>query len=65
MPTPKSGTVTDNIQEAITAVKAGRVEFKNGQNCSLAVVVGKGLSRNLKLEENAGDAVTSSPTRWF
>ena len=48
MPTPKSGTVTDNIQEAITAVKSGRrVEFKMDKTGALAVVVGKGLLRNL------------------
>ena len=28
MPTPKAGTVTDELEPAIKAVKAGRVEFK-------------------------------------
>lgn len=28
MPNPKSGTVTDNISEAVTQVKAGKIDFK-------------------------------------
>ena len=41
MPTPKAGTVTDNIAEAIKSVKAGRVEFKMDKTGALAVIVGK------------------------
>ena len=53
MPTPKAGTVTDNVVEAITAVKAGRVEFKMDKTGSLAVVVGKRSFSVGQLEENA------------
>lgn len=53
MPTPKAGTVTDNVVEAITAVKAGRVEFKMDKTGSLAVVVGKRSFSAVQLEENA------------
>ena len=31
MPMPKAGTVTDELELAIKAVKAGRVEFKMGR----------------------------------
>ena len=68
MPTPKSGTVTDNIQEAITAVKAGRVEFKMDKTGALAVVVGKRSFTKSQLEENTNaaiDAVTSSRPEGF
>ncbi|MEC7542423.1 MAG: 50S ribosomal protein L1 [Verrucomicrobiota bacterium] len=63
MPTPKSGTVTDNLEEAINQVKAGRVEFKMDKTGSLAVVIGKRSFTNEQLEENARaalDAVANS-----
>ena len=41
MPNPKSGTVTDDVVEGISLVKAGRVEFKMDKTANLAVVVGK------------------------
>jgi large subunit ribosomal protein L1 len=59
MPTPKAGTVTDNVTEAISAVKAGRVEFKMDKTGSLAVVVGKRSFSNLHLEENATHALAA------
>jgi len=59
MPTPKAGTVTDNVTEAISAVKAGRVEFKMDKTGSLAVVVGKRSFSNLHLEENATFALAA------
>jgi len=68
MPTPKAGTVTDNIVEAISAVKAGRVEFKMDKTGSLAVVVGKRSFSPAQLEENAGaalEAVSSSRPDGF
>lgn len=42
MPNPKSGTVTDDIPEAIKSVKSGgRVEFKMDKTANLGVIVGK------------------------
>jgi large subunit ribosomal protein L1 len=41
MPNPKSGTVTDNIAQAIKDVKAGRVEFKMDKAANIGVGVGK------------------------
>ena len=57
MPTPKSGTVTDNLEDAIKQVKAGRVEFKMDKTGSLAVVIGKRSFSNEQLEENAQAAL--------
>ncbi len=68
MPTPKAGTVTDNVVEAISAIKAGRVEFKMDKTGSLAVVVGKRSFSTAQLEENAGaalEAVSSSRPDGF
>lgn len=53
MPTPKAGTVTDNIEEAVKAVKAGRVEFKMDKTGVLTVVIGKKSFSQDQLEENA------------
>ena len=57
MPTPKAGTVTDNVAEAITAVKAGRVEFKMDKTGSLAVVVGQRSFTSVQLQENTSTAL--------
>jgi large subunit ribosomal protein L1 len=57
MPTPKAGTVTDNIADAITAVKAGRVEFKMDKTGALAVIVGKRSFTSDQLSDNASAAI--------
>ena len=59
MPTPKSGTVTDNLESAIKEVKAGRVEFKMDKTGTLAVVVGKRSFSSSQLIENAQAAITA------
>lgn len=53
MPNPKSGTVSDDIASAITAVKAGRVEFKMDKTANLAVILGKRSFSKEALLENA------------
>ena len=57
MPTPKAGTVTDEVEEGIKAVKAGRVEFKMDKTGALAVVIGKRSFSREQLEENAQAAL--------
>ena len=57
MPNPKSGTVTDNVQEGIDAVKAGRVEFKMDKTSNMAIIVGKRSFEDGKLAENAKSAI--------
>lgn len=53
MPTPKAGTVTDDVNSAVQAVKAGRVEFKMDKTGALAVVLGKRSFSPTQLVENA------------
>jgi len=68
MPTPKAGTVTDDVAEAIKAVKAGRVEFKMDKTGVLSVVIGKRSFPQDQLEENANaalNAVLSSRPEGF
>ena len=68
MPTPKAGTVTDNLEEAIKDVKAGRVEFKMDKTGAMAVLIGKRSFSTEQLVENANSAiqaVTSSRPEGF
>ena len=46
MPTPKAGTVTDDVNAAVQAVKAGRVEFKMDKAGAMAVVLGAVMRRS-------------------
>lgn len=41
MPTPKTGTVTDNIDKAVREFKAGKVEYRNDATGNLHVPVGR------------------------
>ncbi|MDR1432795.1 MAG: 50S ribosomal protein L1 [Puniceicoccales bacterium] len=57
MPNPKTGTVSDDLDSAIRAVKAGRVEFKMDKTANLAIVVGKRSFDLQKLVENCEAAI--------
>lgn len=59
MPNPKSGTVTDDIEEGIKAVKSGRVEYKMDKTANVAIVIGKRSFKAEKIEENLRFAVES------
>ena len=68
MPTPKAGTVTDDIAAAIKEVKAGRVEFKMDKTGAMSVLVGKRSFQPEQLVENtkaALDAVNSARPDGF
>ncbi len=52
MPNPKSGTVTNNIKDAVSEVKKGKIEFRVDKNGIIHTVVGKSSFDNLKLVEN-------------
>ena len=63
MPTPKTGTVTDDTAQAVAEVKAGRVEFKLDKNGNIAVPVGKFSFGEDALQQNTTvvlDAVAKS-----
>src|SRR5438445_7491755 len=53
MPTPKTGTVTDDTAKAVKEVKAGRVEFKVDKAGNVHVPVGKSSFAPKQIEENA------------
>lgn len=52
MPSPKAGTVTEDITKAITEVKRGKVEFKQDKQGGIHLVVGKRSFAEQALTEN-------------
>jgi len=52
MPSPKAGTVTDEIEKAIKEYSAGRVEYRNDEGGNVHVPVGKVSFAPQKLQEN-------------
>ncbi len=53
MPSPKAGTVTDDLTKAIMEVKRGKVEFKQDKQGNLHLVIGKRSFSEQALTENA------------
>ena len=52
MPSPKSGTVTENISDAVAEFKAGKVEFRADSGGNVHVPVGKRSFAAEDLEAN-------------
>ncbi|MDD4890451.1 MAG: 50S ribosomal protein L1 [Phycisphaerae bacterium] len=52
MPSPKSGTVTDKIEDAIREYSAGKIEFRNDKGGNVHAVVGKLSFSVADLKEN-------------
>lgn len=57
MPNPKSGTVTDNVADAIKEVKAGRVEFKLDKTANMGVAIGRRSFPAEQIVENANTVI--------
>ncbi len=57
MPSPKSGTVTPNVGEAVKSFKAGRIEVRNDRTGNLHLPVGRKSFTDDKLVENVKSAV--------
>jgi len=53
MPNPKSGTVTNDIAEAVKAVKAGRIDFRVDKAGILHTAIGKSSFSEEQIRENA------------
>jgi large subunit ribosomal protein L1 len=53
MPSPKAGTVTPNIAEAVKDYAAGKIEFRNDAGGNIHGVIGKQSFDEQKLAENA------------
>jgi large subunit ribosomal protein L1 len=50
MPNPKTGTVGDNIEEMISLIKKGKVDFKNDKSGNIHVLCGK-LNKDFTIEK--------------
>ena len=52
MPSPKAGTVTMNIAQAVEETKKGKIEFRLDKTGNIHALVGKLSFNNAKLIEN-------------
>lgn len=52
MPSPKAGTVVQNLALAVEEVKKGKIEFKLDKTGNIHAPVGKGTFEDKQLEEN-------------
>ena len=52
MPSPKNGTVTPNVEEAVRDFAAGKIEFRNDAGANIHVVVGRVSFSDDDLKEN-------------
>jgi large subunit ribosomal protein L1 len=59
MPSPKTGTVTNDITKAIQDVKKGKVEFRVDKQGGMHLSVGKISFEEEKLYENASQVISS------
>jgi len=53
MPSPKTGTVTQNVAQAVKEIKGGKIEFKVDKQAGLHVPVGKINFTEAQIFENA------------
>ena len=51
MPNPKLGTVTNNIQSTVKALKSGQIEIKNDKDGNVGVSIGKKSFPDNKIKE--------------
>ncbi len=57
MPSPKSGTVTDKVADAVAEFAAGKIEFRNDKEGNVHMVAGKCSFEPEKLTENIQAAI--------
>jgi large subunit ribosomal protein L1 len=57
MPTPKAGTVTQDVAKAIKEIKSGKIEFKADKQSGIHVGVGKRSFSKEKLTENLDQVI--------
>jgi large subunit ribosomal protein L1 len=59
MPNPKTGTVTMNIGQAVTDVKAGKIDFKVDKFGIIHAAIGKASFESNQIFDNAKELITA------
>jgi large subunit ribosomal protein L1 len=59
MPSPKAGTVTPNVGDAVAEIQRGKIEFRVDKNANIHVPVGKVSFEAAQIEENAASVITA------
>ena len=59
MPSPKTGTVTNEIKKAINDLKKGKIEFKVDKQSGIHISIGKISFDGQKLFDNASKAINA------
>lgn len=57
MPSPKSGTVTEKVAQAVKEFSAGKIEFRNDKEGNIHLLVGKASFEEAALVENINAAI--------
>lgn len=57
MPSPKAGTVTPNVGQAVAEIKKGKIEFRVDKNANVHVPVGKASFALEQISENASAVI--------
>jgi len=59
MPSPKAGTVTPNVGEAVAEIRKGKIEYRVDKNANIHVAVGKASFSAEQIAGNAGTVIES------
>jgi large subunit ribosomal protein L1 len=57
MPSPKAGTVTPNVGQAVTDIKKGKIEFRVDKNANIHGPVGRASFTKEQLKENVVEVI--------
>ena len=59
MPSPKAGTVTPNVGQAVADIKKGKIDYRVDKNANIHVAVGKASFTPEQISENASAVIES------
>lgn len=59
MPSPKAGTVTPKVGQAVGEIKKGKIDYRVDKNANIHVPVGKASFEATSIEENAVSVIES------